>query len=215
MFVLNTKAPRISWLIAASTAAAACALLIAYFLLPSGDEKPKRSTGVASATANPGPNPHLRKEPPEDRIAALPTTGSHSSGLENSSAQQKPLTFESAGDLYALASRALNSKDPMELYNGWIATRICTRAASDRATLEHLIAIGGKELSRFEAVRSAKIIINRCHGFFNNDHAANLGFEARFEEKIRTNPDFYFEGAASTAPTDEQFASILPAIQRH
>ena len=124
-------------------------------------------------------------------------------------AKANKLNFDSAEDLYALANTAVNSSVPMELYNGWLATRSCTRTPLERTHLENLVAQGGNDHSSIERVRNAKLILRRCSGFFNNDHAATLELERRFEYKIRTDPRFYFEGMLSEPPTDEQFSAIL------
>ena len=120
------------------------------------------------------------------------------------------LDFDSADDLYGLATAAANSNNVMTLHNGRHAALSCVMAPT-RIELETLIAGGRGDLVDEERKRAAALVLRRCAGFFNNDKAANDALRRRFRSSLQAHDGEYSVGMTQGGPTDKQIAL---AIQR-
>lgn len=119
-------------------------------------------------------------------------------------AAPRPVSFDTAPDLYQLASDSINSSDPGVLFNGLDAANVCTIRAKTRSDLEQLAA--GPTTPQALA---AKELLRRCGGFFTNDFAANQGLHKRYLQRLEGNEGRYLHRAKAQKPLDERFAALL------
>jgi hypothetical protein len=121
-----------------------------------------------------------------------------------SSASKAAFSFDTAPDLYQLATDSINSSDPGVLFNGLDAVNACTIRAKTRSAFEQLAA-GPQTLQAL----AAKELLRRCGGFFTNDFAANQGLRKRYLQRLEGNEGRYLHRAKAQQPLDERFAALL------
>lgn len=121
------------------------------------------------------------------------------------------LDYDSADDLYALASAAANSADLMTQLNGWHALRSCTWTPQTRVQYEALAAGGPSDATGRERKRAAGVVLRKCAGFFNNDASANDELRKRLRERLLAHDGEYVAGISQGGPNDKQ---IIAAIGR-
>jgi len=210
MPLLPSKDLTFNWRLVGYLAAVAGVALLAYLIVTG------RLANLSEAEApNKATLPLVSESPnsPEARTVARPVTAGTASAPKAAPMQEmkaKPLNFNSAEDLYALASSAANSSDPMTAYNGYLALRSCTGVVLRQDELEKMVALGGNSPEAIERVRSASIVLRRCAGFFNNDRAANIELLKRLGYGFRSKANSYYgDPLGGGPPTDEQFAEVI------
>lgn len=166
--------------------------------------------GPAAEVPLPGPQAAasqvVASTPPPDRLAPakLVETTPIASRPPAASAPPTTVSFETAPDLYHLASDSINSSDPGVLFNGLDAVRSCRATLKTRGQYEQLAA--GPQTRQALA---AKELLQRCGGFFNNDHAAITGLLQRYLQKLKGHEGRYLHRATSQTPLGERFAALL------
>jgi hypothetical protein len=121
-----------------------------------------------------------------------------------------PLDFDSAENLYAIATAAAGSNDVMTLHNGRHAALSCFMAPP-RAQAEALVAGGRGDAIQEERKRAAGVLLRKCAGFYDNDEAANFALRRRLQSGLQAHAGEYRSGTTQGGATDKQ---IVLAIER-
>lgn len=137
---------------------------------------------------------------PERSTPATPKDAAPAAAL----AAPRPVSWDTAPDLYQLATDSINSSDPGVLFNGLEAVMVCMSRAKSRSDLEQLAAG-----PRTRQALAAKELLRRCGGFFTNDLAANQGLRKRYLQRLEGNGGRYLHRAQAQKPLDERFAALL------
>lgn len=201
MVILQVR-QRWRWLWAAGLAAIGLALIAGVWLFTA--EPGDRGAG---ALIPPAANP-VANTPGRTAVATHPPAAA------TAAASSRPLSrldFDSAEDLYALATSAANSNDLMTLHNGRHATLSCISTPQTRAQYEALVATGRGDATSEERKRAAAVVLRKCAGFFNNDFAANDALRRRLRDGLLAHAGEYIIGLSQGPPTDKQ---MIAAIER-
>ena len=165
MAILHVRKQGARWRWIVGFAAVGVTLIVSFLMLT-----PAPAVHEPGAQATPTAQPVAA--PPVRAIDAVMPHASAAKALTASNALSR-LDFDSADDLYALATAAVNSSDAMTLHNGWHAAFSCRLTPQSRAQYEALIADSAGDAVAQERKRAAGVVLRKCAGFFNNDASAN------------------------------------------
>jgi hypothetical protein len=187
------------------TAIVLTVLAAIYWFLQPVHSTPNSRKNVGDAPAvNMGKTPHY-----EPSVSGGKNLGEE---VQTIASKRQKLSFESEPDLYAVANTAVNSNDPLDLYNGFIATMGCMDIAVDKDKYK---AIATKENEDLRKAASLKLL-TRCRGFIDNDYTANAELRNRITTKIKTLSDGYFAGVTHGAKaSDSQIAHVITSGDWH
>lgn len=97
-----------------------------------------------------------------------------------------PAAFDSADDLYALAFMASSSSDVSVLVQGFMASMTCIEVRPERGRLDALAGVAQVDRVASEQARTARLLLHRCRGFFDNDPVGNAQWRATIADRLRS-----------------------------
>jgi hypothetical protein len=184
--------------------------LAAIYLLRDGDEStPRPVTGHGTPKS-----PAVQSEPLSGAVYSRPITPdlAKASGTSGGATVSGAfLGYDRSGDLYSFATNAVGSNDRRVVLDAWWATMACQLVGPSREELESISAGLGRQGAPVSQPQrgAAKMILERCRGFFDNEGAASSGLRSSLRARMGALGDTYVRGLSRGIPTPAQLNDIV------